>query len=360
MMADEIPFNYNYPYSNVNLYYMPVSDKLYAYISNPTETSTQIKIYSINFPPESSKIESYQKEKNRFIIPFLITVAIIGVVGLIIYKVVRRNNFRKKISENLAINKNIESLESITNTNHFQNTYNLIFFGGFQVFNKQMEDITNKFSPLLKELFLLILLKTNKNGKGISTEKIIEKLWSHKTEKSARNNFAVTNAKLRSLLHEIGELELSKKTGYWKIDINENEVRCDYLELLKMTSSVKTADKQKISHVIKLTQRGAFLINLEYEWLDEFKAIVSDRIVDTLVEFGQSFETEKDPELISQLADCVTNFDIVNEEAMILKCKAQVHMHKHSLAKATFEKFCEKYEEIYGEKYNNSYKEILT
>ncbi|HSH19619.1 MAG TPA: hypothetical protein VLA03_04160, partial [Draconibacterium sp.] len=282
------------------------------------------------------------------------------VVSLIIYYVARRNKFRIKTSENVATNKNIESSEVITNKNHFQNACNLIFFGGFQAFDKQMEDITNKFSPLLKELFLLIFLNTSKNGKGISNKKIIEILWSHKPEKSARNNLAVTKVKLRSLLHEIGELELSNKTGYWKISFNENKVKSDYLEFLKMTSSIETADKQKISALIKLTQRGAFLINLEYEWLDEFKAIVSDRIIDTLVQFGQSFEIEKDPELISQLADCVTNFDIVNEEAMILKCKAQVHMHKHSLAKATFEKFCEKYEEIYGEKYNNSYKEILT
>ena len=44
-----------------------------------------------------------------------------------------------------------------------QSVYDFLLFGGFQVFDKESKDITNKFSPLLKELFLLIWLHTLKN-----------------------------------------------------------------------------------------------------------------------------------------------------------------------------------------------------
>ncbi len=359
-MGNKFPFNFFDSRSIVNLYYMAGTNKLYAYIHNNHDSGKQVKIYSINYPPNMAKIESPGKVKNRDAGIFLIAILfILGVIGLVIFRMHKRNRLRKKIKNNSLKDKRSAPLAARLNTNLSQNGYNLIFFGGFQVFDKQMEDISNKFSPLLKELFLLIFLNTIKNGKGISTKKIIEILWSHKTEKSARNNLSVTNAKLRNLLNEIGEMELSKKTGYWKIHFNENEVKCDYLELLKVGSSSKRLDKQQIINFIDITLKGAFLINLEYGWLDEFKADVSEFIIDNLLEYGQSVKIEEDQELISQLADCVFNFDIVNDEAMIMKCKAQFHLHKHSLAKATFEKFCKQYEELYNEKYHSTFKEIL-
>jgi len=43
----------------------------------------------------------------------------------------------------------------------------ILFFGGFQIINRDGIDITSKFTPLLKELFLLIFLNSIKD-KGIS------------------------------------------------------------------------------------------------------------------------------------------------------------------------------------------------
>jgi len=77
--------------------------------------------------------------------------------------------------------------------------------GDFQIFNRTGSDITSKFSPLLKELFLLILLNSIKD-KGISAERIIEILWLDKDEKSARNNLAVNIVKLKTLLSELDSI----------------------------------------------------------------------------------------------------------------------------------------------------------
>ena len=75
----------------------------------------------------------------------------------------------------------------------------ILFFGGFQVINKHGDDITKKFTPLLKELFLLIFLYSIKD-KGISVPRLTELLWFSMDAKTAKNNRAVNIAKLKTSL----------------------------------------------------------------------------------------------------------------------------------------------------------------
>ena len=212
---------------------------------------------------------------------------------------------------------------------------------------------------MLKELFLLILLHTFKNNKGISSKKITEVLWYDKSEKKALNNLAVNIRKLRSILEEIGTCELSKKTGYWKISFKNSEVKSDYVDFLYITTSKHNLTKQKVNQLIEITEKGAFLSNVEYEWLDEFKALVSDSTIDSLVHFANSIDIKKEAEFVIHLADSIFNFDITNEDAMILKCKAQYCMGKHSHAKATYEKFFKEYLQMYGQEYERAFMDIL-
>ncbi|NOR75648.1 MAG: galactose oxidase, partial [Draconibacterium sp.] len=237
--------------------------------------------------------------------------------------------------------------------------YNVIFFGGFQIFDKNFIDITYKFSPLLKELFLLILLYTFKNNKGISSDKITEILWYDKSEKSARNNRAVNMAKLRGIFEEVGSCELTKRTGYWKILFENCDIKSDYVDFLNIVGSKNNLTKQKVNQLIDITQKGSFLSNLHYEWLDDFKASVSDIIVDTLVGYAQSRNVKEESDFIIHLADSIFNFDIINEDAMVLKSRAQYFMGKHSHAKATYEKFFKEYITMYGQEYEQSFIDIL-
>jgi two-component SAPR family response regulator len=354
LIGDKIPFKFMDIRSFVNLFYMPFKEKLYTSVSYATDSTTQIAIYSINYPPNKAPddIEFSSGKINWFIV--LIVFAAFLTTGILVFILRKR---KKKFNDEQSQEKK-EEITGKKNEVTKNRKYNLIFFSGFQVFNKEFKDITNKFSPLLKELFLLIFLSSLKNDKGISSEKITEILWFDKSEKSARNNRSVNIAKLKGILAEIGECGLSKKTGYWKIDLSEVEVKSDYLEFLKITSS-PNLNKEKINHLIGITEKGAFLSNLHYEWLDEFKAMVSDRIVDVLIEFGQSINVKDNADFIIHLADSIFNFDVINEEAMVLKCKAQFCMGKHSLAKATYEKFCKEYNTMYGQEYEIEFLDIL-
>ncbi|WP_319589338.1 kelch repeat-containing protein [uncultured Draconibacterium sp.] len=361
LVGDEIPFQFLDIRTEVYLYFMPAKNKLYTYISYTNDSTAKVAIYSIDNPPgkaSGSKKDFVTSSKflRYLLMLFLLLTAM--AVGMILWK----KKVAKKEQKQVDI-PNANDVETVISrlghTTIGLLDYNFILFGGFQVFNKDFQDITYKFSPLLKELFLLILLHTLKNNKGISSEKITEVLWYDKTEKSARNNRSVNMAKLRTILDEIGSCELSKKTGYWKINFEPTQLKGDYLEFLDITASKNNMTKQSIDLLIKIVEKGAFLSNVHYDWLDEYKASVSDTIIDTLVKYGKSCNIKEDADFIIHLADSIFNFDMINEDAMILKCMAQYCMGKHSHAKATYAKFFKEYVTMYGQEYERSFVDIL-
>ena len=362
IVGNEIDFKFLDVKTNSGLFEMIPQEKLLAYTTYFTDSATtKVQLYAINYPP-SAYIEKEAEpiESNALLKPYMIALiaTIIG-VPLLFYL-----NRRKKKTKVKETEPKVESTSEVLNDNSSEyfkteTQYRFMVFGGFQVFNSKSEDITGQFTPLLKELFLLIWLHTFKNNKGISSEKMTEILWYDKSEKSAQNNRAVNLAKLRHLLEQIGSIKLSKKTGYWKAIYNESLIKSDHVDFLNLTSSKSNLTKEKINHLIKITNQGPFLRNVQYPWLDEFKAQISELTIDTLIHFANQCDIKNEADFIIHLADSIFIFDVTNEDAMILKCKALHFAGKHSYAKATYEKFFKEYLEMYGEEYNRSFINIL-
>ena len=235
----------------------------------------------------------------------------------------------------------------------------MFLFGDLQLFDREGKDITKLFTPVIKELFLLILLFTIRWGRGVSSEKLEEILWADKSVGSARNNRSVSIAKLKLLLESMDSCEISKETGYWKMLIDYDKIKIDYKEYLNIVKSKTDISKIKIMALTKIVSRGGFLSNAEYSWLDPLKYEISNEIIDTYLHMAASMKISDDPEFLISLADCVFNFDPVNEEAMAIKCQALVFLGKHSLAKSIFENFNKEYKAIYAESFNKTFQEIL-
>ncbi len=235
----------------------------------------------------------------------------------------------------------------------------IFLFGDFQLFDHRGNDITKYFTPLIKELFLVILLYSLRWERGISSEKLKELLWFDKTVESARNNRSVNIAKLKTILDNMEHCEISKETGYWKANIDFSKITVDYHIYLSIIKDKRELNKQKIQELAEIIQRGSFLSNLEYEWLDSFKSEISNQVIDIYQHFANSIEISKDPEFLIEIANYIFYFDTVNEEAMMLKCKALVHLGKHSLAKGAFENFRKEYKIIYGEEFSKDFHAIL-
>jgi two-component SAPR family response regulator len=374
LLGDKIPFQFEDILSFADLFYCKSINKLLAVtlFYDKELDKTNLSVYAISFPPEPF-IEDLDAKKNIFSSKWTILIlALTGVLLLFIMVILRKYNKRlaaREIASQAKVASNVskellkgEFVKVDTSTIEveevsYKNT--VLFFGGFKIFNSDSDDITNKFSPLLKEIFLLVWLNSMKGGNGVSSEKMKELFWFDKDDKKAMNNRSVNIAKLKSLLEELDSCKLSRDTGYWKIEFDESVVYNDYYTCLKLADNKKVLQKEDINKLISVINKGAFLEDLSYEWLDDFKADISNVLIDALVDFGLLYDTKQDPSFILNLANTVFKFDLMNEEAMILKCKALIVEGKHSMAKKCYSEFVKNYSTLYDTEFNKSFPEII-
>jgi two-component SAPR family response regulator len=365
LVGDTIPYKFHDINSFADMCYFPQSGRFLAVTLFRESEQTRIKIYSLLSPPEPLAADLATVNHTSYVpwmVVFLVVIVIIA--ALVVYrrykKPVTHPRAAKASAASEAINMD-EPGEIIAEDDHNKqaNKNTIFLFGDLQLFTPDGNEITKYFTPLLKELFLVIVLYSIKLDRGVSSEKLNEILWFDKSEKSARNNRSVNIAKLKLLLDKMGHCHLSKDTGYWKIEIDYNKISVDYHNYLNIVSNKNKLNKEKIMQLTHITQRGNFLSNIEYEWLDTFKSEVSNGIIDTYIQFAGSVPIADDPEFLIKLANDIFYFDPVNEEAMIIKCKALSHIGKHSLAKNTFENFNKEYKTIYGEAFDRDFNSIL-
>jgi two-component SAPR family response regulator len=410
LVGNKIPYSFHDVHSFADLYYCPGNNTFVAVTllsnsnDNNTINTTTVNIYTLAGPPVTSESEYAELPvKKQF--PYLLLYSILALLIIVTgYLYVRKRNLRKAVTQHtiadtVTVLGNTHSqtvlqerasgtrdslikdekilIANTNNRNSNKGSYNsskkensdkgnpiptrssIFLFGEMQIFDKDGTDISGYFTPLIKELFLLILLYTLKKGRGVSPDKLNEILWSDKSAQAARNNRSVNIAKLKSILDKVEHCQLSKDTGYWKLEIDYAFITVDYHDYLSIVTDKKQLNKQKINDLANITQRGSFLSNIEYGWLDDFKSEVSNTIIDIYLHFAASIPIAEDPEFLVKLANYIFYFDAVNEEAMVIKCKSLAYLGKHSLAKNTFDSFIKEYKLIYGEEFNKDLQSIL-
>ncbi len=230
-------------------------------------------------------------------------------------------------------------------------------FGNFHIYDAQGNNITRKFTPLLKELFLLLLIYTPE--KGITSEKLREILWFDKNEQSAKNNRAVNMGKLRTLLESVGEIGITNRNGSWELLLNDKAVYVDYLEYINLCQASRITSREGIDELLHLVQSGGLLTDTHYEWLDRFKSRSSDFIIDTFTQYAETrINRVEQPDLALRIAGVIFRFDPLNEFALQLRIQGYVALGKHSLAKKAYERFAKEYSETYGQKFDKSFIDI--
>jgi DNA-binding SARP family transcriptional activator len=366
--GSKIPYNFHDIPSFADLFYCAESKILLAVTIYCDNINSEINVYSIKYPPNPLKTDVPLSEKKvlnmRGIFGILIAFITAVFFIILIFIMLERVRWTKWINKQNIINKRIlgkgSGSLSVNNGGIKSNEKNSVFlFGNFQIRNKDGIDITKKFSPLILELFLLILLYSFKSNKGISTKKLDEILWPDKDEKSARNNRAVSIAKLKELINELTNCHLTINEGYWQIDLDKGALYVDYKIVIDLLKEKLPVEKDKIFDLLNIIEEGAFLMNLCYEWLDDFKFQVSNNLIDYLIEFSTNVEFNSDPNLLIRIADAVFKFDSANEDAMILKCRSLVVSGKHGFAKQTYTRFANEYKLLYNEVYKNSFDSII-
>ncbi|MBE9465561.1 galactose oxidase [Dyadobacter subterraneus] len=369
IVGSKIPYQFVDIQSYADLFFDSLSGRFVAVTTYQAENNqTKIGIYSLYAPPlESLQPIAAVEAQNYKTVWIAAGFVVLALLAFSYFKYAKKETKTEipvaaKESEIIPITEGepeIPVLKEIVSENKITALQSSIFlFGNLQLFDDEGNEITKQFSPLVKELFLVILLYSIR-WEGISSEKLKELLWFDKPSESARNNRSVNIAKLKGILDKMKYCQVSKETGYWKIKIDYDKIHVDYTHYLAIIGNKRALNKENITELAEITKRGNFLSNVEYEWLDSFKSEISNEIVDTYLRFAATVKISDDPEFLIKLANYIFYFDPVNEEAMIIKCKALAHLGKHSLAKTTFENFAREYNRIYGEDFQKDMPEVL-
>lgn len=365
--GNKIPFLFHDINSSADLYYCEASQRFIAVTTFRNENDqTLVKIYSLSGSPLALPVNATAASSD--LIWYLLT-GIIVAAGVLVFIIKKRKTAKstavitpvapaslQPVVAGPAVTPVLPIVESQPES---QPKGSIFLFGDLQVYDDEGNEITKQFTPLIKELFLVILLYTIRWERGISSDKLKELLWFDKSAESARNNRSVNIAKLKSILEKVSDCHISKETGYWRINFNSQQTYVDYQEYINLVKDKKQLSKEKITALAQLIKRGSFLSIVNYEWIDAFKAEISNEIIDTYLQYARSVDISADPELLIELANYIFYFDSVNEEAMAIKCKALVHLGKHSLAKHTFENFCKEYKLLYDAEFDKTFNEIL-
>jgi two-component SAPR family response regulator len=356
-VGDKIPYSFYDVQTFADLFYSAVSKKLFAvtfHYSPESEKakSTQVKIYSIDFPPEAIESGAVAAEKPDGINWWWAFILIVPVMGFLMIVLRSRNKKAKTASLLSPVAERTQVLPQ-------KRSSAIYLFGQFMVVDSHGEDITKLFTPLLKELFLVILIYTIKNKKGISSEALKDLLWHDKPDKDAKNNRSVNLAKLKPILEKVGHCAISKEdTGAWHFHCPDKDVFVDYQEFMILTQNAG-ANKQFMQQLLAISSRGTFLQQTEYSWLDDFKAEVSGIMLDRCQEYMERANMNEDPEFIIEVANAMLHFDRLNEDALKYKCHSLIALKRHALANNTYLSFAKEYKEIYGEDFPKSFNEII-
>ena len=374
-LADTIDFFFRDISSFCDLYYSSHLSKLIAVVSYSEDQSTtsRVNIYTLEYPPLSSKnvLQTHLASNNKLLIFIFIGVACLLVFFFALGTKLRPSG---KLSGFLSTrDKNQEdemSSDQPTEIGEFQKDRSfydfkrssISFLGGFQVFNKDGKDITGDFTPTLKYILVLIVLYTLKNNKGISSSKLQELLWFDKTEEAARNNRSVNVRKLRVLLQELGNVDITNQNSYWIITFPD-DVLLDYKEIIRLIQEIQNEEVTKTDDLLRLLElldQGVMLPNIQLEWVDNFKTDYSNAVIDVLMHVvnnpKNTFYNQQDIQL--KISDCILKIDPINEEALSIKCRSLYKMGKKGLAKAAFDNFAKEYKTLLGDTYSGSIKDL--
>lgn len=347
-LGDPIEYSFLDVNSHADLYYSKGSNSLVAVSSYTSDDRSEIAIHSISFPPQKFIFSMVKPEKSGLrLLPLLIAGLLLLISGLVL------SYNRKKKS--LSPRRTSGSGRETTSPRKKENS--IILFGGFQVFDRNGQDITGQFTPLPKKLFLFILLHSLRNNKGVSSAVLYETFWFDKSVESARNNRAVNIVKLKSLLDNLDSASISKDTGYWKFNFDPSKISIDYHDYLQIVRQTSELTREDIVDLLSIIEKKTFLNNTQADWLDSFKSEISNEIIDTFVNYIS--KSKDDPEFLLHLTSCIFLFDAVSEEALKIQCRLLIKQGKHSLAKNSYSRFTREYKQLYDEDYALSFSQVI-
>ena len=361
-----------------SLYYSSDRKNFYAVmLRDLSDQESEIVLYSLNYPPltinSAGKLTSMENRSARNMIlnewfrPVFITFILIAFASFVFFIIRKKrlsfqNILKFKPQNDLSYGKTKDEGAYSEDNGQFDFSKSSVrLLGSFSVYDKNSENITRQFSPMLRDIFVLLVLSTAKEEKGILGKELIRILWYDKNEESAKNNRNVYFSKLRALFLDIGKIEIENRNGFWRIVFSEN-IACDYICTLNLISEIKakaSPDLADLQTLLNLLDKGVLLPDIEWEWLDGFKRDYSNRVIDILTNLSQNADLHLECSIRMRIADSLYLHDYLNEEALYLRCSAYLELGKKGIAKNIYETYCKEYHSLLNSNYKYSLFDVI-
>lgn len=244
-------------------------------------------------------------------------------------------------------------------THYDKSVSEIKMLGEFAVFDKHGQNITAKFSSMSRNLLFVLMLSSTINKKGVENDLLDEILWKDKTKASARNNRNVYMSKMRALLNEIGDTDITsdKINSYVKIG---TDVFFDFGEANRLMDAIGNGDinDEIVNRLLELLQRGSLLPTQSLVWLDSIKGNYSNRAISMLKSLAIRAAQQEDDTQLYHIAAAIMTHDPFNEDALAIQCKILYKRQAIGIAQHIYNKFRKTYEQSLGEPYTKSFNEL--
>ena len=360
ILGDSIPIISEKITTNANLYYNKHTNELYSLVQefDHNDTGSDLKIYSLSFPPVTMEgLSFYAEDKTMKYIGLLIFVVILAVIAGVYFFVKKRKTEVQTIPDykttDSVQNKQLIA-QPIMDKEQNERPNALYLFGNFSIRDRNNKDISYMLSARLKQAFLLILRHSPKDD-GISTQELSELLWPDKSEDKVKNSRGVTLNNLRKILNELDGIKLVHEKGLYKLIFDQN-FYCDYARCLEIVEDKEI--EKNMEELTSIIYRGKFLKSTGNQLFDPFKEHV-ERILEPVLLIGMEKSYNAGNYYITiALCEALFYIDPLNEEVLSYIVKALSKLRMNDEAKRQYLFFVAEYKNMTGNDYPKTFAKI--
>jgi len=237
-------------------------------------------------------------------------------------------------------------------------TEQICCFGGLKVIGADGKDASKKFSPKIKQLFVLILLHSIGGQKGISSREMSDCLWPGMSQQNAKNIRGTNIQNLKALLAPCAGIKLVFQDKLWLLEIAEDYL-IDYAFVESMLNEPETSGAEKLPELLSILKKGTLFQNMNESWVDSYVDRMSNRIIEYGLNLFRLLPEEKYDVLLLEVAEVISINDPLNEPALRKKISILIKQGKLSMAHSVFDNFAKLYTELYQEKYSGDFKSLV-
>ena len=325
--------------TNAALYLDEDMEKLFAVTRiSRDDVSSKLDIYQIGWPVifDSQTYEDISRRRlMNLMIALPVLLLLIAIASALLYR--RRNRKKEDLYiQTLARRKNRVPEQPRPNT--------ISLFGQFEVIDADGKNISNLINGQLRDIFLLIVKYSKKEG--IGSERLSKIIWPDKEEDKVKNSRGVAINKLRSYLSGVSGLSIVYENGSYKLVLDDVS-QCDYLEFYFLTHD----GKPDIGRILSIASKGKFLGFSDNEIFDSWKSGVEDKAISLLHEEAQTRIAAKDWATVMEIVDVLFILDPLDEQALHFSIRCLKTLRHSEDARVRYADFANEYRSAYGEEY---------